>query len=105
VVADAALAAEQLFAQMATDGVKDVVYIFYPDAGDAELRARMDALRPLALGACEAAPLSCVFLDLRPVFADHAEYLSTDGLNPSTAGARVTAGVIWDAMQRGCIAQ
>jgi hypothetical protein len=105
VVADAGVAAQQLFAQMAADGVGNVVYIFYPDAGDAELRSRMDALRPLAQGACEGAPLPCTFLDLRPVFADHAEYLAVDGLNPSTAGARATAKVIWEAMQRACIAQ
>jgi hypothetical protein len=105
VVAAAGVAVQELFVQMAADGVSDVVYLFYPDADDADLRARMDALRSLVRGACEAAPLPCVFLDLRPVFADHAEYLTADGLNPSTEGARATASVIWAAMQRACIAQ
>jgi len=105
VIADAVVAIEDLFAQMATDGVGNVLYVFYPDADDGELRARMDALRSLASEACESAPLPCLFLDLRPVFADHVEYLSSGGLNPSTAGARATAKVIWDAMQRACIAQ
>lgn len=105
VVANAALAAEELFAQMATDGVSDIVYLFYPDASDPDLRARMDALRPLLQSACGAAPVACTFLDLRPVFTDHSEYLAVDGLNPSAEGARATAKVIWEAMQKACIAQ
>jgi hypothetical protein len=105
IVADAAAAAQQLFAQMASDGVSDVVYFFYPDAEDTDLRARVDALRPLIRDACAAAPVPCVFLDLRPAFADHSEYLAADGLNPSADGASATARVIWDAMAQACIAQ
>jgi len=105
VVANAAVAAQELFAQMAADGVSDVVYLFYPDAADPELRARMDALRPLVQAACEAATVPCSFIDLRPVFVDHSEYLASDGLNPSAAGARATAQAIWAAMQQACIAQ
>ena len=47
VIVNASMAAEALLSQMATDGVAHVVYAFYPDPVDVDLRAKMDALRPL----------------------------------------------------------
>lgn len=106
VVAAAAVAAEALFSKMATDNVEQVVYAFYPDPGDANVKARMDALRPLIQSACENAPLPCRWLDLRPVFAGHySEYVQADQLNPTDAGARASAEAIWATMQLYCIAQ
>jgi hypothetical protein len=102
----AASAAQALFAKMATDHVQQVVYAFYPDPGDANVKAKMDALRPLLQSACENAPLPCRWLDLRSVFAGHySEYLQSDQLNPSDAGARASAEAIWATMQQYCIAQ
>src|SRR6478736_872377 len=106
VVTAAAAAAQTLFSKMATDNVEHVVYAFYPDAGDANVKARVDALRPLIQSACENAPLPCHWLDLRPVFDGHyAEYVQADQLNPTDSGARATAGAIWATMQQYCIAQ
>jgi len=106
VVSAAAAAAQSLFAKMATDNVEQVVYAFYPDPGDASVKARVDALRPLIQSACENAPLPCHWLDLRTVFAGHyAEYVQADQLNPTDAGARASADAIWATMQQYCVAQ
>jgi hypothetical protein len=106
VVTAAAAAAQSLFAKMASDNVQHVVYAFYPDPGDANVKAKIDALRPLIQSACESAPLPCHWLDLRTVFAGrYAEYIQADQLNPTDAGARASAEAIWAAMQQNCIAQ
>jgi len=106
VIAAAAAAAQALLSQMATDNVEQVVYAFYPDPGNASVKARIDALRPLIQSACENAPLPCRWLDLRTVFAGHyAEYIQADQLDPTDAGARASAEAIWATMQQYCIAQ
>lgn len=103
---DAALAAEQLLTQMASDGVTDVIYAFYPDPQLADVLTEMDALRPLIQQVCEASAVPCHWLDLRPVFAGNYEtYIQTGGLNPTAEGARATAEAIWALMQAECIAQ
>jgi hypothetical protein len=106
VLAAAATAAQALLAKMAADNVEQVVYAFYPDPGDATVKAKVDALRPLIQSACENAPLPCYWVDLRTVFAgNYAEYVQADQLNPTDAGARASAGAIWSTMQQYCIAQ
>lgn len=106
VIAAAAAAAQTLLAQMATDNVEQVVYAFYPDPGDPNVKTRVDALRPLVQSVCETAPLPCHWLDLRTVFADHySDYIQADQLDPTDAGARASAEAIWATMQQYCIAQ
>jgi hypothetical protein len=106
VLAAAAAAANELFAKLADDGVRHVIYAFYPDPADASVRARMDAFRPLAESACAASPVACEWLDLRPIFADHyANYIQSDGLNPTATGSQATAAAIWSVMRARCIAQ
>lgn len=106
VIAAAASALQDLLRQMATDGVQHVVYAGYPDPVDSNVRAKMNALRPLLQSACDNAPLPCHYVDLRAVFANHyGEYIQGDGLNPTDAGAQASAGAIWATMQADCIAQ
>jgi len=106
VLANAAAAVPLLFAQMAKDGVQQIVYFFYPDPVDATLQAKMDVLRPLIQVACESSPVPCHWLDLRPTFANHyTEYVLADGKNPTDAGSAATAAAIWTTMQQNCIAQ
>ena len=106
VVAAAAAAARDLLSKMATDKVQHVVYAFYPDPIDTNVRATINALRPLVQTACESAALPCHWLDLRPVFAGHyADYVQADGLNPTAAGSRASAEAIWAVMQQYCVAQ
>lgn len=106
VIADAGMAAHDLLAQMATDGVRHVIYVGYPDPTDAGVRAKMDALRPLLQDACDGSAVTCHWLDLRSIFAGrYAELILPDGLNPTAAGSQVTARAIWDVMQQYCVAQ
>jgi hypothetical protein len=106
VVANAAAAVPPLLAQMAQDGVQQVVYFFYPDPVDVALQAKMDVLRPLIQAACENSPIPCHWLDLRPTFAGHySDYIMADGMNPTDAGSAATAAAIWSTMQQNCVAQ
>lgn len=100
-LAEAAAAASSLFRRMAADGVRHVVYAFYPDPADATLRAELDALRPLLASACEASPAPCRFVDLRATFAGHELlYLDADGTQPTAEGAQASAAAIWAAQQQ-----
>jgi hypothetical protein len=102
----AAAGAEQLLAQMATDGVSEIVYVFYPDPVDPAMKERMDALRVLIEPVCAASSVPCHFIDLRPTLSTApAEYLSADGLIPTPTGSQASAGAIWETMQEECIAQ
>lgn len=96
--------AERLFERMFQDGVEHVVYLSYPyPRGNANLRAGYDVLRPVMQNVCGKSPLACHFLDLRPVFQDHDEYIDVDGIVFTKAGARATASAIWDLMQKRCV--
>lgn len=102
----AAAAARDLFAQMATDGVQQIIYAFYPDPTDSLVRAQMDTLRPLVQSACAASPVPCAWLDLRPTFAGHyTDYIQADGLDPTAAGSQASAEAIAALMREQCIAQ
>jgi hypothetical protein len=103
---DAAAAASTLFSRMADEGVEHVIFAGYPDPQDAAVREEMDALRPLLENACEASPVPCHWVDLRPTFAgNYASYVEADGLNPTPEGARAAAGALWSTMRQQCIAQ
>lgn len=97
--------AEALLERMATDGVEHVVYTFYPDPTDAELRAKVDALRPLLQGACSRSAVACSWVDLRTAFDGHEDYLNAEGVLPTQEGARIAASELWSVMSAGCIAQ
>jgi hypothetical protein len=96
---------DALLARMAADGVAEVVYFFYADPVNRPMvKAGLDALRPLARAACEGAPLPCHFIDLRPVFENrYAEYVSSDGLVFSDAGARASAETVWQTLESECV--
>jgi hypothetical protein len=106
IIADAANAATDLFAQMASDGVTHLVYAFYPDYDDTELHAEMDLLRPLIANACTDSAVPCVWVDLRDTFAGHiTDYIEANGVLPNAVGAEASAGTIWGAMKAECVAQ
>ncbi len=102
----AADAASALFERFAADGVRHVVYVFYPDPTDPTLRAEVDALRSLLVTACDASPVACEWVDLRPVYDGHeASYLNAEGIVPTAAGAQASAAAIWSTLRARCIAQ
>jgi hypothetical protein len=97
--------AEQLFARFAEDGVEHVVYFFYGDPVDnPSLKDGLDLLRPLLENACGRSPVPCHWLDLRPIFAEHEEYVGVDGLVFTDAGATAAAAATFELMQRRCVA-
>ncbi len=103
---DAENAAARLLARMSDDGIERVVYVFYPDPIEENVRRKVDGLRPLIQAVCDSSPVPCAWLDLRPVFEGrYDEYIAGDGLNPTALGAEATAREIWAVMQQQCIAQ
>jgi hypothetical protein len=96
--------AEKLLGAMAADGVEHIAYFFYPDPnGNDAVKQRLDVLRPLIENVCGRLPIACHWVDLRPSFAGHAEYLASDGLVFSGQGASVTAQTIWQRLQQRCV--
>jgi hypothetical protein len=104
-----------LMQQMAQNGVKHIVYFFYPHldpSGGGLLTApapavnqTIDYAASLAQTVCESVS-QCVFVDSRPAFDGHvAQYISGDQVNPSAAGAQVLADLVWRTMISHCIAQ
>ncbi|HEY0468015.1 MAG TPA: hypothetical protein VGC79_27635, partial [Polyangiaceae bacterium] len=97
--------AEQLFERFARDGVEHVVYFFYGDViGNPTLKDGIDLMRPLLQNACGRSPVPCHWLDLRPIFAGHPEYLGSDGLVFTDAGATAAAVATYAFMQKQCVA-
>lgn len=90
--------------QRADDEVAHVIYAFYPDYEDTEVRNELDALRPLVESSCATSRVPCHFLDLRPTFVDHAEYLDASGVLPTSAGAEGNGQGHWvgDARRVHC---
>lgn len=100
-------AAEELFGDMATNGVEKIVYFFYPDPIGAqfnELTACLDLLRPEMKALCDGqtAP-ECFWVDLRETWDGHSEYTS-DGIHVAGPGNVPTATAIWNAMEANCVA-
>jgi hypothetical protein len=103
---DAANEARALFARMAGDGVRAVVFVGYPDPVEAALAELMDAFRPMIQAECAASPVPCHWVDLRTPFAGRYDaFIDSDGLNPTAEGSRATATAIWTVLERNCLAQ
>jgi lysophospholipase L1-like esterase len=103
-----------LMQDMASKGVKHIVYFFYPHLDPSggglltmpapAVNDTIDYAATQAQSACELVS-QCVFVDLRPAFDGNPQYISGDRLNPSAAGAQVLADLVWQTMVRHCIAQ
>lgn len=97
--------AEQLFSRFARDGVDQLVFFFYGDPIDnPSKKASFDLLRPLLQNACGRSPVPCHFLDLRPIFEGHPEYVDVDGYLFSPQGATAAAQAVYELMQARCVA-
>lgn len=97
--------AEQLFSRFARDGVDQLVFFFYGDPIDnPSKKDSFDLLRPLLENACGRSPVPCHFLDLRPIFEGHPEYVDVDGYLFSPQGATAAAQAVYELMQVRCVA-
>jgi hypothetical protein len=124
--------ASQLLQEMSGDGIKHIVYVFYPHLDPAgggilpmpspQVNATLDFAYPLAEKLCcgstftstatsytcsgNTSGTQCVFIDIRPAFEGHvADYIKSDHVHPTDAGAKVIADLIDGAMRAYCIAQ
>ena len=98
----------ELFSTFKADGVKDVVYFFYPDPMGigAQIKEPMDILRPEMKKFCdETSEVRCVWVDQRESWEGHYDEYTSDGIHPTDAGSMASAKQIWDAMVANCIAQ
>jgi hypothetical protein len=132
---DASVAAAQMLEQdMASKGVKHVVYFFYPHVDTTatftgpNANDWLDYAYPKAAATCcgaggvptgtddltchgTASGVDCVFVDTRPEFVGHNDptnqstYWFQDGIHPTQAGADAIAQKVWGQMQKYCIAQ
>lgn len=131
-VNSAIMRAQSLLQEMATNGVKHIVYIFYPHLDPAgggilstpapAVNDSLDFAYPLAEQICcgssftstatsysctgHTGAAECNFIDTRPAFEGHlADYIKSDHVHPTPAGAQVIADLVWKVMQDHCIAQ
>jgi len=98
----------ELFTKMKTDGVKDVVYFFYPDpmGVGANIKPAMDILRPEMRKECEGSTdVRCIWVDQRESWEGKYSTFTSDGIHPTEAGSMASAKQIWDAMVANCVAQ
>jgi len=106
-VTNALTTAATLLATMQKAGVEKVIYFFYPDLPTTSypsVNVMMDYAYPLVQKVCDDAPLPCYFIDTRPAFAGHPEYIGPDNIHPTSAGSAVIANLIWGVMKQECIA-
>ena len=104
-VARAVAATETLFMQMQADGVKNVIYYFYPRTTLAQSGANVDYAFPVVKAGCDKfkGPLTCHFIDTRPAFEGQNWF--SDGIHPTDPGQKAIAGLVWNTMVSQCIAQ
>jgi hypothetical protein len=104
-VAKAVAAADAMFTQMQADGVKNVIYYFYPRTAILQSGANVDYAFPIVKAGCDKfrGPLNCYFVDTRPAF-DGQNWFS-DGIHPTDPGQKAIGGLVWDTMVSNCIAQ
>jgi len=131
-ISGAVAATKKLWQQMATDGVKHIVYYFYPHldpAGGGLLPTPStyvndtdDYAAPLYQQICcgstftpttsnascrgNAPGTDCVYIDTRPIYNGHAtDWIQSDHVHPNMMGATAIANLVWTTMTADCIAQ
>jgi len=102
---NAVSAAQTLLNKMKSDGVVKVIYFFYPEPQGSyfgDLKAKLDVLRPMIQNVVNSTSNpKCYWLDLRPVFeGKYSQYITSDGIHPTSAGCKATADAIWKVVQQ-----
>lgn len=122
IVAKAIDAGRQLFLHMASQGVKDALFFFYPHVptntlvGGTDPNGMLDYALPKIQAECDNAyaessaidpqkAIRCHFVNLVPVFEGHPEFFAPTDIHPNSTGSKAMATVIWSRMKQDCIAQ
>ncbi|MET0287871.1 MAG: SGNH/GDSL hydrolase family protein [Polyangiales bacterium] len=118
VVDDTLATAQKLFDHGVEEGVKAVVYFFYPhlpkDSFGAGPNANnvLDYSIPRAKALCEKQTKApCYFVDMREPFNDPSNdgwpkpgLIAFDGIHPTLKGSQILADEVWKVMQAQCLA-
>lgn len=96
-----------LIDEMETDGIENVIYMYYPHLINDMwvLNAAMDYASDIIEAICNDSDMNCYFIDPLTAFEGHPEYIKSDNIHPSRAGGDVLAGLIWDVMVQNNIEQ
>jgi GDSL-like Lipase/Acylhydrolase family len=97
----------EMWASMKMKNVADVIFFYYPHVpyGGEDV---LDWVYPMMKSQCEAqntATYTCHFIDLRPLFEGHGDYIGIDQIHPTATGAGVIADELWKTMMQKCIGQ
>jgi hypothetical protein len=117
IVKKALAAASMMLDNAVAQGVKDVIYFYYPRVpegtliGGAHPNAILEYALPMARDFCETTlarshgKLNCHFIDMIPVFDGHPDYFAPTDIHPSPAGSAAMAKAVWNTMKDACVAQ
>jgi hypothetical protein len=117
IVAMAIDAASRMLDKAAANGVKDVVYFFYPHVpegtviGGAHPNQILDYALPMVKDFCDGSyartngKLTCHFVDMVPVFEGHPDWFAATDIHPNSMGSAAMAKAVWKVMKDNCIAQ
>jgi len=109
--------ASKLFERMASVGVRDVVYFYYPHVpngtllGGANPNVIADYALPKWRDLCNTTEqrtggkLRCHFVDMVPVFEGHSNWFFPFDIHPNSQGSRAMAKAVWDKMKSTCVGQ
>ncbi len=123
--------AKQLLMEMAGNGVKHIVYYFYPQLDptgrpgvDLSLNYALPKAEEICCGASftttatqvscrgNAAGTDCIMIDSGPTFQGHnveanasTYWFQSDNIHPNAMGGQALAALVWKTMQDDCIAQ
>lgn len=86
-----------LVARMKTDGVSNIAYVgLYEMPGTmAQYNEAINLAMDTASALCDQ--IDVVFVESRPDFVGHPEYIKADDTHPTQAGSQVLSGLIYDA--------
>jgi hypothetical protein len=107
VVANTLAAGTTLMKKMASAGVSDIIYFFYPHvpAGGDDINDYALAMLQSSTKALQTPTFGTFVLDLVPIFDGHSDWIYSDGIHANDTGEGVIADNIWKIMKDNCIAQ
>jgi lysophospholipase L1-like esterase len=85
---------KQFLTKVKSDGTVQAIVYYIPTTANVA-----DTLTPTMSPACASSPVPCYFLDLRPLFSGHPDYIGGDNIHPSSAGGTVIANAVWKIIQ------
>lgn len=117
IIDKALAAADALLLKASTDGIRDVVYFFYPHVpkntllGGPNPNAMLDHALPQVRKFCEGVEAKtkgktrCTFVDMVPVFEGHDDWFVPGDIHENSMGSAAMAKELWKVMKDRCIAQ